>query len=86
LQEILSDDKISYQLIKRGGWITTEPYTTYRKKSVYMFAEGGIFKLNSDKNIETLGKTVNLKPEAEFLKIQHNIYRVGKSIFLPINI
>lgn len=76
------DDTIAYHLQKRGGWITKSPYLTYRKQAVYMFGEGSVFKTN----VATSGKTVNLQPKNTPKTITHPIYRVGKSLFLPIHI
>lgn len=76
------DDKAAFDTIKRGGWITEEGYLTYRKKSIYMFTEGSIFKSDNT----TKGKTVDLKPESTPKEIAHPIYRVGRSLFLPIKI
>lgn len=90
------EDKCYYDLVKRGGWITTEPNLSIRKKSIHMFREGSIFKLdNETKNVETFadkpikiaGKMVDLKPcNLPHKKVDHPIYRVGKSFFLPIQL
>jgi len=82
LENMLQGDTPKYELLKRGGWITTEPYLTYRKKSIYMLREGGIFR--TDENSK--GKIVDLKPENTPKEINHPIYRVGKSLFIPIKI
>ena len=74
------DTSVQYQLKKRGGWIGSYPYLSLRKNAVYMFEEGSIFRFNE----QVAGKTVNLKPDR--LNIAHNIYRVGRSLFLPINL
>jgi CRISPR type III-A-associated RAMP protein Csm4 len=78
LKELI-DNNSKYDLIKRGGWIG-EPYNTFRKKSIYMFREGSVFKTND----LTAGKTVDLKPEKTPAKIDHPVYRVGKSLFMPV--
>jgi CRISPR-associated protein Csm4 len=79
-------EQSAFDTMKRGGWITEEGYLTYRKKSVYMFTEGSIFKTDD----KPKGKTVDLKPENEYLPpekpVTHPIYRVGRSLFLPIKL
>jgi CRISPR type III-A-associated RAMP protein Csm4 len=79
-------EKSAFDTMKRGGWITEEGYLTYRKKSVYMFTEGSIFE--TDDSLK--GKTVNLQPDNQYLPtdnpVTHPIYRVGRSLFLPIKI
>jgi len=77
-----NDSRIQYKLRKRGGWISSYPYLSYRKNAIYMFEEGSIFRFGELK----AGQTVNLKPKTEALDIGHNIFRVGKSLFLPINL
>jgi CRISPR-associated protein Csm4 len=79
-------EQSAFDTMKRGGWITEEGYLTYRKKSVYMFTEGSIFKTDD----KPKGKTVDLKPENKYLPsekpVTHPIYRVGRSLFLPIKL
>jgi CRISPR-associated protein Csm4 len=75
------DDKSAYELIKRGGWITTPGHMTKEKKSVYMFSEGSIFK--KKEAIDGIGN-IDLTPEG--IDIRHNIYRSGKSLFIPVKI
>jgi CRISPR-associated protein Csm4 len=72
---------VGFELLKRGGWITTEPYMNLRKKAVFMFQEGSVFK--SETVLKTAGQTINLRPEILKSK-SHPIWRVGKSIFVPI--
>lgn len=78
LATMLEDNKVRYSLLKRGGWITSEPDLFVRKNSVYMFKEGSIFKINSP----VAGKIVDLRPS--ILQQGHPVWRVGRSIFLPI--
>lgn len=81
MSEIL-DRNSTFGRIKRGGWITKDGFLTYRKKSISMFTEGSVFKTDSS----VKGKTVNLKPEKTPKEVEHPIYRVGRSLFLPIKI
>ena len=87
------DAKSRHEIIKRGGWITTEPYLNYRKKSIYMFKEGGIFNTKNlfANGLQAYGKTVDLRPDDQFLpketkKAMPPIYRVGRSLFVPIKL
>lgn len=83
----LQDKNTAWDIIKRGGWITTEGNIGSRKKSVYMFREGSIFKgLNSN---YTAGKVdIDLKPDESegFTPPEHPIWRSGKALFLPIKL
>ncbi len=81
LNEML-DTASGYNFIRRGGWMG-EPYNSYRKRSVHMFTEGSVFR-QSCEGMFTKGKTVDLKPEGTPVKIGHPVYRVGKSIFMPV--
>lgn len=74
-------DNSSYQLVKRGGYIASpeeEKFMSYRKRSVFMFAEGSVFPYHP----EMKGKIVNLKPENT--DIEHDIWRDGTAIFIPL--
>jgi len=86
INNILDDDKVAYEIITRGGWITTPEYNTLRKKYIRILKEGSVLKIN--KNID--GRVVNITPEKNKLpkhaKNIHPIYRVGKSIFLSVNL
>ena len=87
LEALLNSDEIAYDFQKRGGWITDAGLNTYRKNSIYMFNEACVFKSEKEADIVTIkGKTVDLKPEIEHINISHPIYRVGKSIFIPIKL
>jgi CRISPR-associated protein Csm4 len=75
-------EQSSYHLIKRGGYIagTNNPeFLSLRKRNVYMMMEGSVFPFYSGRT----GKIENLKPDYEGI---HNIWRDGRSIFLPIKI
>lgn len=80
----LLGDKAGYEIIRRGGWMG-EPHNTYRKKSIFMFNEGSVF-CEPTEGIKTLGRTVDLRPESTPNKVQHPVYRVGRSIFIPIKV
>ncbi len=74
------DKNSRFELIKRGGWITTPEFSTIEKNSVYMFKEGSVF---FEKESFSGEGAINLKPD---YPIDHPIYRCGKSIFLPVNL
>lgn len=81
LKQQLDSKHAGYTLIKRGGWITTEDINTLRKKGSYFFAEGGVFKLDASQSDYTAGNVINLSPNR---LNNRNIWRVGKSLFVPI--
>lgn len=78
---IMLDEKARYELIKRGGWLS-EPHTGLRKRSVYMFKEGSVFRLSKPENVH--GCTVDLQPD--ILGKKHPVWRSGKAIFIPIEL
>lgn len=85
VQQMTDHEHCHWNLLKRGGWITSdEDFLSYRKNSVYMFREGGVFQTNS----MVAGNSVNLRPDEGILPLQFKnaIVRVGKSIFIPVNI
>ena len=46
LESMLSGEKIGYDFVRRGGWITTPPFNTYRKNAIYAFTHGSVFMKN----------------------------------------
>jgi CRISPR-associated protein Csm4 len=73
---LISLENSSYELQERGGWITSSSKNQRRKK-VIMFAEGSVFRE------VPRGKLANVTPP-EFS--QHQIYRSGIAVSLPIKI
>lgn len=84
LNSLLDSEHVSYDFIRRGGWITTEPYNSLRKNSIYAFVPGSIFSMKQS-SVSICGSIVNLKPEV-LPSNAHPMWRCGKSIFLPIKI
>lgn len=82
LKESLS---VAYDFKKRGGWITTAPFNTFRKNSVYMFTEGSVFSHPSKTGVISLGSVVDLKPSS-VNNLNHPVFRSGKAIFIPVKI
>ena len=78
IENLKKDELLSYNLLKRGGYIASPEGATkmsWRKKTIFSFAEGSIFNTTPLK-----GDCVDLKPEG----VLHPIYREGRSIFIPI--
>jgi len=74
--QLISLEHSSYELQEHGGWITSSAKNQRRKK-VIMFAEGSTFREIP------IGKLANVTPH-EFA--QHQIYRSGIAVSLPIKI
>jgi CRISPR-associated protein Csm4 len=78
-EESLSNDFLadtSYELLRRGGWISSSPSGSQRRrKSIQMFAEGSVFP---DK---PMGKLADVTPNGFS---SHSVYRSGISLSLPI--
>lgn len=86
LSNLLASKDVAYDFTRRGGWITTHPYTTLRKNAIYSFLPGSVFSLDNGQSCTTIGKIINLKPEIGELTPLHPIWRNGKSIMLPIKL
>jgi CRISPR-associated protein Csm4 len=88
LKSILAGENVSYDFVRRGGWITTTPFNTYRKNVIYAFLQGSVFSLKLDSNVTVKGKIVNLKPDLtpQEQEIDHPVWRNGKSIFIPVKL
>lgn len=81
-----TDQKIAYQFAERGGWITTIPYQTLRKNSVFMFLPGSVLKTAKISSSGILGAIINLTPDAANIHLDHQIYRNGRSIMIPVKV
>ena len=73
------DIRAGFTLVRRGGWMS-EPFNTWRKRSVYMAKPGGVFMTEG---IGVAGKVVNVEPIGEGVNTGHKVWRNGRSIFLP---
>ena len=86
LKQLMASDSVAYDFIRRGGWITTYPFTTIRKCAIYGFLPGSVFKKETGQECKPIGRIVNLAPEVGELSPDHPIWRNGKSIMLPIKL
>jgi len=79
------DANVSYELIKRGGWVTTHGYQGIEKNSIYMMAEGSVLK--KDAGISGKGN-IDLKPTNLLKEMvpNHPVYRSGRTIFIPVKL
>ena len=84
LLELMKSDKVAYDFTRRGGWITTDPYTTLRKNAIYAFLPGSVFFKPNGQDKTCIGKIADLTPSIKGKEIDHRIWRNGKSIMLPI--
>ncbi len=85
LEPMLDDLAVSYDFIRRGGWITSSTHNTFRKNTIHMFAEASVFKMDIRFNkVFIKGQIVDLKPEISFQPLEHPVWRSGKAIFIPV--
>lgn len=82
--EMTQGSGTGYDLLKRGGWITTQPYQTYRKPSLYFLREGSVFHRGS--RSWKAGACLDLRTHSPFLSqsVHHPIWRIGCSLFIPV--
>ena len=81
LETLMNSERVAYDFVRRGGWITTYPYMTLRKNAIYGFMPGSVFRRDEEKSVTVIGKIVDLKPDME---ITHHVWRNGRAIMLPI--
>lgn len=86
LSSLMNSERVAYDFVRRGGWITTYPYMTLRKNAIYGFLPGSVFCKDIDTTATVIGKIVDLKPEIDDVEIAHHVWRNGKAIMLPINL
>lgn len=84
LNRLLNSEKVAYDFTRRSGWITTPPFTTFRKNAIYGFMPGSVFSSVHVSAIQCYGKIVDLTPNIGEKTPNHPIWRNGKSIMLPI--
>jgi CRISPR-associated protein Csm4 len=73
-------DYLAYQLLIRKGWFfSNSSFYQMKRKTVYMFSEGSLFK----KFME--GKLLNISPK-ELPESHHEIYRYGLPFTIPFSI
>lgn len=88
IQKYTSGKKAAWEIVRRGGWMTSQGNQGIRKKSVYMFSEGSIFS-QPTKGLARDGKVdIDLKPDKAdgFVNPKHSVWRNGRALFLPIKI
>lgn len=82
LQQWTQSDKVRYELIERGGWITN--VQGKRKLNQFYFKEGAIFSGNIH-GVAPKGKPdINLAPQVE--GVNHPIWRSGESLCIPVKL
>lgn len=75
------DENARFEIVKRGGWITTPGYQSIRKQPVYMFREGGVWRTRTG---AAGAQAIDLRPGS--YPVDHPVWRNGSGIFLPIKI
>ena len=86
LEVLLNSERVAYDFVRRGGWITTYPYITLRKNAIYGFVPGSVFRKHDENPVTVIGKIVDLKPKTTDVEISHHVWRNGKAIMLPIKL
>jgi|GEM_PF-5523269 len=77
---------ISFQLTLRSGWVTHLEYLNFRRKGLYMFKEGSLFRfadLDSPNIPLKKGRVQNVTPKG--IDDNTKIFRSGKCLFVPYN-
>ncbi|MBM3435110.1 MAG: type III-A CRISPR-associated RAMP protein Csm4 [Bacteroidetes bacterium] len=74
-----------WDLIQRGGWLTSESETGIRKKSVFMISEGSILKHDIDFPLGVVN--IDLKPDEieGLIPPTHPVWRCGRTLCVPVN-
>ena len=84
LVKLMNSERVAYDFVRRGGWITTYPYITLRKNAIYGFLPGSVFHKDEGQATTVVGKIVDLKPDTVDVEIAHHVWRNGRTIMLPI--
>jgi len=87
LLSLLDSERVAYDFIRRGGWITTYPYHHFRKNVLYGFLPGSVFRKDDAKGCQQIGKICDVSPALEGVaKLDHKIWRCGRALALPIKL
>lgn len=79
-KEIMKNDYVAYNILIRKGWFfSNSSFYQMKRKTVYMFSEGSMFK----KSIK--GELLNISPDS-LHKEHHEIYRYGHPFTIPFSI
>lgn len=77
---------VAFSLRRRGGWITTPPYQSFRKNSVYMVETGSVIRLQEKTNqLQVRGRITTLNPPDPNASPPHPVWRNGRSLLVPVN-
>ncbi len=85
LTMLMNSELVAYDFARRGGWITTYPFTTLRKNVIYGFLPGSVFHKETE-TCHPIGKIADLRPEVGDMTPDHPIWRCGRTIMLPIKL
>ncbi|MDD7318488.1 MAG: type III-A CRISPR-associated RAMP protein Csm4 [Prevotella sp.] len=87
LRQMLDGEHAAYEVMRRGGWITTYPFNRYRKNVIYGFVPGSVFSKPDGFDGGKIGKTADLTPKINNgTAFNHHVWRCGKAITLPIKL
>lgn len=78
LAEALQPAEAGYSLLRRGGWMS-EPYNSWRKRTVHMFREGSCFRAGQARQVYADGALVDLRPTD--VAVPHPVWRCGRCLF-----
>ena len=85
LKQLLDGEEVAYEVMRRGGWITTYPFNKYRKNVIYGFTPGSVLSKPADFDNGIIGKIADLTPKIiNDTTFDHHIWRCGKAITIPI--
>lgn len=79
LESLLTGEAVGFELLRRGGWVATPPYLSFRKNVIYAFSPGSVFYGIKSES----GRIVDLKPKG---LVPHPIWRCGKALVFPIKL
>ena len=73
------NEKASYQIIERKGWVFSGNAKPLRRQTVRMFTEGSIFP----GDIKQYGDTIRVLKKEPGLNLNHDVFRFGQALVVP---
>ena len=82
---VATNNQCGYQLKRRGGWITSQGLSGFRKNDLQMFAPGSVFSLSTS-SVTVEGVMHNVLPKSINVENKHPVWRAGKTMLFPLNL
>lgn len=78
---LIEPNKSFYEIVERGGWVTSFGAMTMRRKKIRAFAEGSVLYFKQEKPVGQIVKTLSVEQTQT-----HDVYRNAQAFVIPIRV